>query len=178
MGRPRIECPKKYCKNCQRELHRKTYGGGQLEGRRGFMQRVYCNRACMAEDYEGTIKRLNPKNSRRQSGKMRKESCENCESTDQLHCHHLDENPLNNDPSNLMTLCFSCHVKWHWTHGKQRYRRRAPCRYCSKLSEKSGMCQKHYQRFKKYGDPFLTKIKIGSHYVLRRETLPGQFSIP
>ena len=31
------------------------------------------------------------------------------------------------------------------------------------------MCQKHFQRFKKYGDPHLTKKNIGGRFVLQRE---------
>src|SRR3990167_9553915 len=43
--------------------------------------------------------------------------CVDCSSVKYLHVHHLDfsgksENP-NNDPSNLITLCASCHGKRH-----------------------------------------------------------------
>lgn len=43
----------------------------------------------------------------------KKESCERCsfvpENACQLDIHHRDGNHLNNDPSNLMTLCANCH---------------------------------------------------------------------
>lgn len=35
---------------------------------------------------------------------------------------------------------------------------------------KSGLCQKHYQRYRKYGSPLLTKIKDGSSFVLVEDT--------
>lgn len=30
-----------------------------------------------------------------------------------LTVHHIDHNPANNDPKNLMTLCRKCHVEIH-----------------------------------------------------------------
>lgn len=35
-----------------------------------------------------------------------------------LQLHHMDRNRKNNDPSNLVTTCSSCHTHWHWEHGK------------------------------------------------------------
>jgi len=43
--------------------------------------------------------------------------CENCEHPNDpgngyaLTVHHLDANPQNNDPSNLVALCQRCHLK-------------------------------------------------------------------
>lgn len=39
----------------------------------------------------------------------KKSSCENCSSTKHLMVHHKDGNRKNNKPSNLKTLCWSCH---------------------------------------------------------------------
>ena len=33
-----------------------------------------------------------------------------------LTAHHIDEDPRNNDPANLITLCQSCHMKHHKSH--------------------------------------------------------------
>ena len=33
-----------------------------------------------------------------------------------LTVHHIDENKINNNPSNLMTVCNSCHCKLHKPH--------------------------------------------------------------
>ena len=66
-----------------------------------------------------------------------------------LTVHHKDGNPQNNDPLNLMRLCRSCHLKQH--------RGRKSCSICGKPVKGLGFCEKHYQRFKKYGDPLMFK---------------------
>mgnify|MGYP000871709821 CR=1 FL=1 len=43
--------------------------------------------------------------------KRRKSRCERCGSTKNLMVHHKDHNRSNNEPSNLETLCWSCHEK-------------------------------------------------------------------
>src|SRR5258708_991761 len=48
--------------------------------------------------------------------KHRKESCELCgisKSRRKLDVHHKDKNNENDDPSNLETLCSSCHARIH-----------------------------------------------------------------
>lgn len=53
-----------------------------------------------------------------QYAKYRKDHCEYC-GKDHLETkltfvvHHRDGNPINNDPSNLITLCHSCHKLVH-----------------------------------------------------------------
>ena len=44
----------------------------------------------------------------------RASSFRDCGATEMLHVHHMDRNPANNDPANLVTLCGSCHLKLHW----------------------------------------------------------------
>jgi len=41
----------------------------------------------------------------------KKSKCENCGSTKNLMVHHINGNRKNNKPSNLKTLCWSCHEK-------------------------------------------------------------------
>jgi hypothetical protein len=41
----------------------------------------------------------------------KKSSCETCGSKKNLMVHHKDGNRNNNSPSNLQTLCWSCHEK-------------------------------------------------------------------
>ena len=36
-----------------------------------------------------------------------------------LHVHHIDHNKTNNTPSNLISLCLSCHTSLHWTELRQ-----------------------------------------------------------
>lgn len=45
--------------------------------------------------------------------KYRKDHCEECYSTEELHLHHKDFNSRNSKLENLQTLCSQCHV---WKH--------------------------------------------------------------
>lgn len=56
--------------------------------------------------------------------KYRGTICEMCGVVEHLQLHHIDGNPANNAPENRMTLCWSCHTKWHWQHGKKAKRRK------------------------------------------------------
>lgn len=98
---------------------------------------------------------------------LRKPACERCGGSQRLGTHHLDGNPANNEAANLMTLCPPCHTTWHWQHGKPR-RIPKPCSVCGNPSRRAGMCQKHFQRLRLYGDPLLTKRHVGLPYCLVR----------
>lgn len=113
MGRPKKPDPFKSCRKCGVAIVRKRFNG-VLEDLGAFRKRYYCDRACMAAYQEGTIKVLNAKNSRRQSAKTVAMSCARCgRNTTRLNVHHKDENPLNNTPDNLESLCGSCHKLEH-----------------------------------------------------------------
>ena len=49
---------------------------------------------------------------------MRKESCERCGASEKLQVHHIDEDPSNNNASNLETLCATCHNRHHQNQSK------------------------------------------------------------
>jgi hypothetical protein len=60
--------------------------------------------------------------------------CVQCHGKDRLSVHHIDENALNNDTRNLVTLCGSCHIslhrtikrnptKWSWLSGYAKSRK-------------------------------------------------------
>lgn len=173
MPRPKQE-PEKYCAYCGKQMHRKQHPNS-MEQLNIFRRRKYCNRLCMAkgqmrEDAQRSaiLKRIEH---------LRLNACEICGATANLANHHKDGDWRNNHPSNLMTLCGSCHTKWHWKHGKKLPKRQLACKICGEPARKLDMCQKHYQRFRKYGDPCLTKKKIGPRYVLVRE-IPGAESGP
>ena len=166
MGRPQVPCPKKSCAFCGEQLTRKNYNG-TLEDRAVFMRRKYCNQVCMAKSM--IQQDANLVTLRKRAVKFRGKTCEGCGTKTNLDIHHLDSNPANNSLDNLMTLCSSCHAKWHWAHGKKKSKRQTVCKICGDPARKLDMCQKHYQRFKKYGDPLLTKKKIGSGFELVRE---------
>lgn len=158
--------PVKFCAYCGEKLERKTYSD-RLEDLGVFRRRKYCDQKCMAS---GQIKKDATKSAYlKRIHHLRGSSCEICGSTSNLANHHKDENWKNEEPSNLMTLCGSCHTKLHWQTGKKIPKKQLPCKVCGKPSKGLGMCEKHYVRFKKYGDPYLTKRKIGSVFVLVRE---------
>ena len=105
----------------------------------------------------------------RRSAAQVKPNCEGC-GTDKrkLHVHHRDENPLNNDPLNLQTLCASCHKLAHSPNFTATPIQRKPCAHCSKGAVKIGLCNTHLTRLRRYGDPLAKKIKIGSVWVLSK----------
>jgi 5-methylcytosine-specific restriction endonuclease McrA len=40
-------------------------------------------------------------------------TCTVCGGEQDLHIHHIDHNPTNDDPENLITLCGICHARVH-----------------------------------------------------------------
>jgi hypothetical protein len=94
-------------------------------------------------------------------------SCESCGTTDLLHLHHMDEDRTNNSPTNLRTLCASCHTRWHWEHGKTPWRKHSPtCTVCGKPAKRSGLCETHRSRLRRHGSPYMVKRKRGRSWVL------------
>lgn len=163
--------PEKHCQYCGKQMERKRYNG-TLESMNVFLRRKYCDQLCMAKAQEKESVTLAALRSRAE--KLRKKSCQRCGATANLQVHHKDRNPANNAPDNIETLCSSCHTTTHWEEGKvpNQKKRNFFCKICGKPARKLDMCQMHYQRFQKYGDPYLTKKKIGSRYELQRE-VPG-----
>ena len=149
MGRPRLPDPEKFCEWCGVRLERKRYKGN-LEDRPRFRQRKFCSRSCANSRKNPTLGGL-----RTRAQKFRGQQCETCGTDQQLHIHHVDHDPSNNAPQNLQTLCASCHLKLHWQTRERKPTQ--PCKYCEQPSRKRGMCQKHYQRFRKYGSAFVVK---------------------
>jgi hypothetical protein len=58
--------------------------------------------------------------------------CEECGTTRDLTRHHRDEDPTNNDPVNVQTLCRSCHTKTHWAAGTHPRRQPNVCVTCGR----------------------------------------------
>lgn len=161
--------PIKFCGQCGAQLTRKRYNG-RREDRARFLSRRYCDQTCASL---GRLK-TDPTEAaiRKRYLRFRGHICEKCGTTEHLGLHHIDLNPANNELSNLMTLCDSCHTKWHWDHGKEPSSQRLACSICGKPSKAFGLCLKHYQRYKKHGDPLLTMKKNGSQYTLVKEDRP------
>ena len=117
-----------------------------------FSRRKFCNLVCMARGFRGRFKAIvQPKEGRYRARTLKRRiQCENCGTRrGRLDVHHLDGNPLNNDLANLKVLCRSCHLRQH--------KKRAACTICLKPAKGRGYCEKHYQRFRKYGDPLMFK---------------------
>lgn len=102
--------PEKNCEICGAPLARKRFASGRLEDRNVFLRRTHCSQACA--NSRATVQA----NTHRWRAKRvkQKDVCEDCGTTENLHIHHKDRNPANNEPSNLAVLCSSCHMKLHW----------------------------------------------------------------
>ena len=153
------EEPEKYCVRCGVRLHRKRYNG-TLEDYGCFLRRKYCGMDCSHRTFRKESVTL--AGLRKRAVRFRGPMCGVCGSTVNVGIHHKDSDPSNNADENLLTLCGSCHTKLHWKNGKTMpTKARKTCSVCGKKTRThDGMCQKHYQRWKKYGDPLLT-AKIG-----------------
>ena len=139
----------KYCAWCNVRLHRHRYNG-VLESNFAFKRRKCCSASC------GSSRRVvKPNTNHWRARKHLKDGCEECGATEKLHVHHKDSVLTNNEPSNLETLCVSCHISGHWA----RYvpKPKPQCNYCDapSRSHKMRMCQKHYSRYRRHGSVFL-----------------------
>jgi len=110
----------KFCAHCSTPLERKRYNG-TLESNNVFRRGKYCDLRCFGMNKRKTAPTKSALYKR--AAKLRKPLCENCGTSSSLDLHHIDHNPSNNQPSNVMTLCSSCHTSWHWRHGKTVPRR-------------------------------------------------------
>lgn len=145
--------PEKYCQFCGKRMHRIRFDSGRLEDLSAFVRRKYCSRECMKKAFVKVGQNEQDIGPAHHSARKIKYLiqgadmvCEKCGSTRNVEVHHKDGNYQNNSPENLMILCRSCHMKEHKPKGK--------CKICGKVCHISqGMCNKHYLRWKKYGDP-------------------------
>jgi hypothetical protein len=97
---------------------------------------------------------------------MVKARCEVCGTTRSLHVHHRDHDPMNNAPSNLQTLCASCHKRAHSPNYDETGTQRKSCVHCDKPSYRQGLCQTHLSRLKRHGHPLAKKRKTASGWHL------------
>ena len=150
MDNRRKEDPVIYCKYCGKKLERRRFPSGRLEDLSAFSRRKYCDRMCMRKDYlkteSGNQTYGNAHTTARKANELiiKKQECEICGKTGKLDVHHIDDNYQNNDLKNLMILCRSCHMKQHMKNDK--------CKICGDPVKGLGYCNKHYIRYKKYGD--------------------------
>jgi len=110
MALERIQEDPKNCLHCGKALKRKRFGD-RLEDMTAFTRRKFCSLACANS-------RKHPKHwgtYHLRAKKFKKDACEACDYRKALQVHHVDQNPENNDPTNLQTLCKHCHDFWHTT---------------------------------------------------------------
>lgn len=148
----------KYCQYCGKQLKRKRFNG-RLEDFTVFSNRKYCNRECMKRAYlkigEYSQNWSNAHTTARKINELilHKEVCELCGSDTNLDIHHIDGNWQNNNLENLMCLCRSCHTKL------ERQKNEKYCIICGEKQKGLGYCNKHYIRYKKYGNPLYLRGK-------------------
>lgn len=119
MGRARVDrqVDRRSCGACGEQLERKRFSSGTLESNLAFERRVYCDRSCMAAGMRDDDPSDSALLVRQRS--LRKDACEHCgRGGAHLQLHHVDEDRRNDDPTNLLTLCASCHATEHWRMGK------------------------------------------------------------
>jgi 5-methylcytosine-specific restriction endonuclease McrA len=156
MGSKRKETPIKFCMYCGEKMERNRYNG-TLEDLTRFKKRKYCGVDCMAKAMvkSGTLTKCGYLARGR---KYLKPACAVCGSTEKLNIHHKDRDRSNNDPENLETLCPSCHMKLHWANGDIPGQEKKQCKLCGQPAKGHGLCQKHYSRWYRHGNP---KIRFG-----------------
>ena len=152
MGRHAKPTPEKYCIECATKLERKRLPSGDLESLFHFNRRKFCDQACMAKDFD---KRHKLDAGWTAAHRLAREikahgPCERCGKPNASDVHHRDGDFQNNVAGNLERICRSCHNKEH--------RPRGSCLICGEPVKGLGYCEKHYQRFKKWGDPLAVKI--------------------
>lgn len=143
--------PEKYCEYCGKKLERKQYSK-KKEDLAIFSKRKYCDISCMRRAFVKQGYSLSRTRSSRKSANNivflvegREKRCELCGSTSNIDVHHKDGDFCNNNSLNLMVVCRSCHLKIHNPKGV--------CKICGQPVKAYGLCDKHYQRLKKHGDP-------------------------
>lgn len=117
-----------------------------------FRRRSFCSLVCA--NSRG-VRSMSSSSQHRISAQFRKEQCDYCGKRPEqtLHVHHKNEDWTDHRDTNLQTLCHSCHMKHH----HPRMGKCCTVIGCVSPSRKRRMCQKHFQRWKRHGDPLLIK---------------------
>ena len=155
MAMPRKQDEVKHCQYCGKQMQRKRRKNGQLESNLEFGRRKYCDRTCMAAAFGQRPKKVNPSwmTAHYHARKICPPGpCEICGADVPTEVHHKNGNWQDNSPTNLIRVCRSCHLKQH--------KQKGVCKICGKPVKGLGYCEKHYQRYKKYGNPLMTAYGI------------------
>jgi len=166
MAHPRKKDPIKYCVHCGNLLRRKRYND-TLESMNVFQKRKFCDLLCFAKGIRKKEIQSKSYLKRKEVRNSIKKACETCGTNQKLQIHHINRDRSNNKPSNLKTLCSSCHMKHHHAQGDIFTKKpKPPCKVCGNPSYRLELCHTHLSRFKKHGSPFLKKIKSGVSWQL------------
>ena len=151
MGRKRKPTPLKHCAYCGTVLERKRYPNGDLECLLHFGRRKYCNQECMGKAFDAKPSKTEKWSTTHYHARklLPTGRCEICGKSSAKDAHHRDGDHRNNSPENLQRVCRGCHTKLH--------RQRGSCAVCGLPVKGLGYCDKHYQRFKRWGDPLMVK---------------------
>jgi hypothetical protein len=144
--------PLKPCGFCGKIMERKRSKHGQLQCWLHYGRQKYCDRLCMSEAFAARPSRSIEWSCTHHRARRRcpKGPCAKCAKPDALDVHHKDGDHTNNVPSNLERICRSCHNR---EHSRKKY-----CAVCGLPQKGLGYCNKHLARFKKYGDPLLSRV--------------------
>lgn len=139
----------RYCAYCGKPMERKRWSNGELQCWTHYNKQKYCNKECMKAAYRAKPKKGTSWMTVHYHARnlLPDGSCEICGSDKNVDVHHKDGNPQNNKTENLMRVCRSCHIRIH--HPAKT------CSICGKKAKGYGYCNKHYIRFKKYGNPLM-----------------------
>ena len=149
---PRKPDPIKHCEHCSKLLERKRSPSGALESLLHFGRRKFCDQKCMGAAFDARPSRsVDWSTSHYHARKLVPAGpCETCGKPAATDVHHRDGDHTNNSRDNLERICRSCHIRHHRPKGS--------CTICGAPVKGLGFCEKHYQRFKKHGDPLVVKV--------------------
>lgn len=108
--------PPRFCQHCAEKLERKRLPNGDLEYLIHFNRRKFCNRGCMAADFDARPVTATPSwmTAHYHARKLAPPTpCVGCGKTGRTDVHHKDGNWRNNSPENVERRCRSCHMKLH-----------------------------------------------------------------
>lgn len=110
-----IQCPPKRCAHCGKLMYRKRRPCGRLEAPKDYRRRTLCSVACMRGHYRKEV--VSEIGRRKRAQRFRGTKCELCGTDKNLCIHHKNRDTYDNSTGNLMTLCNSCHSRWHHRAG-------------------------------------------------------------
>ena len=152
MPMPMKPTPLRFCDNCGAKLERKPLRSGGFESLLHFNRRKFCDRRCMASAFDRRHSPVVGWSAAHSAARsmVPPGSCNRCGKPNARDVHHRDGNHLNNSLENLERICRGCHNREHRPKGS--------CAICGSPLKGLGYCEKHYQRFKRWGDPLVVKV--------------------